>query len=294
MAPTRSATSSMPASTGSTRNHQHRPAALDGLRRRPGLRDDQRAHQGDQGGGGREALSHQLWRKQDLQYVGDVADDVRAGLERPFEGADAFNLSGAVEPIESFVEALCDVCPTRATWSRTATGSSRSRRTSTTPGCRRPGTDPDDPAPRRDRRDLPPLYTPARPGSSGFLGSLIADRWIDRARSGLRRGCSSSGGACAAPRGAAGSEGNMSLGIGLTSILASFRSSSPFLLEIGAKALDDIGPVLLESGSLPSLRSVTWIRCRPNGVSTGVRLPLPQLECRRRRTPRRSQPSIRN
>ena len=33
------------------RAHQHRPAALDGLRRRPGLRDDQRADQGNQGGG---------------------------------------------------------------------------------------------------------------------------------------------------------------------------------------------------------------------------------------------------
>lgn len=49
--------------------------------------------------------------RQDLQYVGDVADTFVRALERPFRGADAFNLSGAVETIESFVEALCDVVP---------------------------------------------------------------------------------------------------------------------------------------------------------------------------------------
>ena len=56
-------------------------------------------------------------------------------LERPFEGADAFNLSGAVEPIESFVEALCDVVPAArelVTPRRPATA--RSRPTSTTAG----------------------------------------------------------------------------------------------------------------------------------------------------------------
>ena len=35
--------------------------------------------------------------RQDLQYVGDVAETFVRALERPFEGADAFNLSGAVE-----------------------------------------------------------------------------------------------------------------------------------------------------------------------------------------------------
>jgi nucleoside-diphosphate-sugar epimerase len=49
--------------------------------------------------------------RQDLQYVGDVADTFLRALERPFEGAEAFNLSGAVETIESFVEALGDVVP---------------------------------------------------------------------------------------------------------------------------------------------------------------------------------------
>lgn len=49
--------------------------------------------------------------RQDLQYVGDVADTFVRALERPFQGADAFNLSGAVETIESFVAALCDVVP---------------------------------------------------------------------------------------------------------------------------------------------------------------------------------------
>jgi nucleoside-diphosphate-sugar epimerase len=49
--------------------------------------------------------------RQDLQYVGDVADTFVRALERPFEGADAFNLSGAVETIESFVATLRDVVP---------------------------------------------------------------------------------------------------------------------------------------------------------------------------------------
>jgi nucleoside-diphosphate-sugar epimerase len=49
--------------------------------------------------------------RQDLQYVGDVAETFVRALERPFRGADAFNLSGAVETIESFVEALGDVVP---------------------------------------------------------------------------------------------------------------------------------------------------------------------------------------
>ena len=49
--------------------------------------------------------------RQDLQYVGDVADTFLRALERPFKGADAFNLAGAVETIESFVRALCDAVP---------------------------------------------------------------------------------------------------------------------------------------------------------------------------------------
>jgi nucleoside-diphosphate-sugar epimerase len=49
--------------------------------------------------------------KQDLQYVGDVAATFVRALDQPFEGAEAFNLSGAVEPIESFVGALGEVVP---------------------------------------------------------------------------------------------------------------------------------------------------------------------------------------
>jgi nucleoside-diphosphate-sugar epimerase len=49
--------------------------------------------------------------RQDLQYVGDVAETFVRALERPFQGAEAFNMSGTVETIESFVEALCDVVP---------------------------------------------------------------------------------------------------------------------------------------------------------------------------------------
>ncbi len=49
--------------------------------------------------------------RQDLQYVVDVADTFVLALERPFHGADAFNIRGAVETIESFVSTLVDVVP---------------------------------------------------------------------------------------------------------------------------------------------------------------------------------------
>ena len=49
---------------------------------------------------------------QDLQYVGDVAATFVRALEHSFQGADAFNLRGAVKPIETFVAALGDVVPT--------------------------------------------------------------------------------------------------------------------------------------------------------------------------------------
>ncbi len=49
--------------------------------------------------------------RQDLQYVADVAATFVRALTQPFEGADAFNLRGAVEPIEAFVDALCDRVP---------------------------------------------------------------------------------------------------------------------------------------------------------------------------------------
>jgi nucleoside-diphosphate-sugar epimerase len=48
---------------------------------------------------------------QDLQYVGDVAATFIRALMHPFEGADAFNMRGAVEPIEAFVAALHEVVP---------------------------------------------------------------------------------------------------------------------------------------------------------------------------------------
>lgn len=51
---------------------------------------------------------------QDLQYVGDVAATFLRALTRPFEGADAFNVRGAVEPIESFVASLREVAPEAA------------------------------------------------------------------------------------------------------------------------------------------------------------------------------------
>jgi len=48
---------------------------------------------------------------QDLQYVGDVAGTFVRALHHPFEGADSFNLRGAVESIETFVETLFEVVP---------------------------------------------------------------------------------------------------------------------------------------------------------------------------------------
>jgi nucleoside-diphosphate-sugar epimerase len=51
---------------------------------------------------------------QDLQYVGDVADSFVRALEAPFEGAEAFNVRGAVVPIEAFVADLVRVAPEAA------------------------------------------------------------------------------------------------------------------------------------------------------------------------------------
>jgi nucleoside-diphosphate-sugar epimerase len=53
--------------------------------------------------------------KQDLQYVGDVAATFVSALSQPFDGADAFNLRGAVAPIEEFVTALADEVPAAGT-----------------------------------------------------------------------------------------------------------------------------------------------------------------------------------
>jgi nucleoside-diphosphate-sugar epimerase len=49
--------------------------------------------------------------KQDFQYVADVAATFIRALARPFEGADAFNLRGAVESIEAFKAAFCETVP---------------------------------------------------------------------------------------------------------------------------------------------------------------------------------------
>jgi nucleoside-diphosphate-sugar epimerase len=51
---------------------------------------------------------------QDLQYVGDVAATFLRALVVPFEGADTFNVRGAVTPIESFVATLRAVAPAAA------------------------------------------------------------------------------------------------------------------------------------------------------------------------------------
>jgi nucleoside-diphosphate-sugar epimerase len=51
---------------------------------------------------------------QDLQYVGDVAGAFLRALFAPFEGADSFNVRGAVVPIETFVATLCEKAPEAA------------------------------------------------------------------------------------------------------------------------------------------------------------------------------------
>ena len=51
---------------------------------------------------------------QDLQYVGDVAGAFLRALSAPFEGADAFNVRGAVVPIETFAATLREVAPRAA------------------------------------------------------------------------------------------------------------------------------------------------------------------------------------
>lgn len=48
---------------------------------------------------------------QDLQYVDDVAETFLKVLEDPFEGAEAYNVRGAVVPIETFVSTLESVVP---------------------------------------------------------------------------------------------------------------------------------------------------------------------------------------
>jgi len=48
---------------------------------------------------------------QDLQYVCDVAAAFLAAVDRPFQGAEAFNVRGEVVPIERFVATLEEVVP---------------------------------------------------------------------------------------------------------------------------------------------------------------------------------------
>jgi nucleoside-diphosphate-sugar epimerase len=48
---------------------------------------------------------------QDLQYVADVAATFLRALVAPFEGAEAYNIRGAVAPIEEYVATLRQVAP---------------------------------------------------------------------------------------------------------------------------------------------------------------------------------------
>jgi nucleoside-diphosphate-sugar epimerase len=51
---------------------------------------------------------------QDLQYAPDVAGTFLRALTAPFEGADAFNIRGAVVPMETFLATLAAVAPDAA------------------------------------------------------------------------------------------------------------------------------------------------------------------------------------
>ena len=51
---------------------------------------------------------------QDLQYVEDVAGTFLRALAEPFEGADVYNVRGAVVPMSTFVETLRGIAPEAA------------------------------------------------------------------------------------------------------------------------------------------------------------------------------------
>ncbi len=129
-----------------SRHHQHRPAALDGLRRRSRLRDDQRADQGDQVGGGGPTLSDQLRRTSGSPVRGRRGRYLRAGHRAAVRGGRG------VQPERSRGDDRVvrrGTLPGRAcrpaSSSATATDSSRSPPTWTTPAPGSAGADPDDP-----------------------------------------------------------------------------------------------------------------------------------------------------
>ena len=128
---------------------------------------------------------------QDLQYVGDVAATFVRALEHPFQGADAFNLRGAVKPIETFVAALGDVVPSSR---ELVTHGDRQLSISLRPGRfeapGQAGPAPSDESARRHRRDLPPVRGAARPGQVGPAGSgLRLDDVDNKNDASLARAC---------------------------------------------------------------------------------------------------------
>ena len=195
--------------------------------------------------------------KQDLQYVATSPRRSFGRLDQPFEGADAFNLRGAVEPIERFVSAFCEAVP--------------EARTLVSHGDRQLPIAPDlddsrleatlGPIPRTSLRDgIAETYRrfvalrdrgPAR--SIGSVINKLASRLTTCGRRSapalvapVRHRRLAAG---ARPRCAGG--GKRSLGIGLMSILARCRSAlTTFLLELVAELLQDVGLVLLEVDGL--------------------------------------------
>ena len=162
---------------------------------------------------------------QDLQYVEDVAATFVRALTRPFEGADAFNLHGAVAPIEAFVGELCDVVAEARALSPTETGNCRLHPTLTT----RASTAGSDRSPVLHFARGSPRHT----GASAPC--TIKGDWTLRNCSGSRMIPYGFGAGVPAAfvfsfsDGTTGasdvSGGKRSLGIGLTSILAVFRSA---------------------------------------------------------------------
>ena len=156
-----------------TRDHEHRPASLDGLRGRPRLRHDQRADQGDQGGRGRPA---------DTGSVTAACKTCNTSATSPRRSCGHSSIRSR-GPTRS----TCGVrsCRSRRSWPRWATWPPRRRIDHarrppvadrlrpgrfTAPGTARP--DPADQPARRHRRDLPPVLACCASRAGSTLSDL--------------------------------------------------------------------------------------------------------------------------
>ena len=258
------------------RDHQHRPAALDGLRRRSRLRHDQRADQGHQVGRRRPAVPDQLRRPAGPAVRRRRRRDVPPGPDAPVRRGRRVQPPRGRRADRDVRAALCDVVP--------------EPRELVTHGDRQLPIAPDLDDTRLEARLGPIPRTPLRDGIAetyravlrpreGRDGSTLAiSRMAPRAKSRLSgsgrrsppcgaaterrlprawRACVARGGAFAgaAWRRRGREPGNRSLGIGLTSILAVFRFGvhDPLLKLVGREHVLDERLVLLEVDRLAFL-----------------------------------------